>query len=98
MLGRVKGCINKSCVANQKKLTYKEVDEYCSKCGKKLYYVCKKCYMKLPDDSAKYCLRCLAEKQDSKNINLKKVGVVAAKGIGILGVGVSFIRVIKKSK
>lgn len=87
-MGRVKGCIKKACVANQKKTTYREGDDYCSKCGNKLYYVCKKCYTQLPDDAEKYCVRCLAEKQDHKDHALKiasgavmTVGIVAGKKV-----------------
>lgn len=49
-MGRVKGCVNKKCEANQNKITYKEGDKYHLKCEKKLYYVCKKCHTQLPDD------------------------------------------------
>lgn len=100
-MGIVKGCFNKKCVANQKKITYKKADEYCSKCGRKLYYVCrgKECYTQLPDDSEKYCARCLADKQDSKHKALKKAGkiggVVATIGI-VLSTGKGLVKVILK--
>lgn len=98
-MGRVKGCINETCVANQKKITYKEADDYCSKCGNKLYYVCKECYTQLPDDSEKYCVRCLAEKQDRKDHTLKIAGgVVAAVGIAVVSTGKQVIKVISKLK
>lgn len=84
----VKGCINKKCVANQKKIVYKTTDDYCSKCGNKLYVVCRKCYMQLPNSSEKYCVRCLAKKQDHKDQNLKKAGGAAALGVAAaVGVG-----------
>jgi len=96
-MGRVKGCLNKNCLTNKKKITYKEGDDYCSKCGEKLSYVCKKCYTQLPDKLEKYCVRCLAEKEDIKNKRLKIGGGVLAVGGTILGVGKTVIKaVIKK--
>lgn len=96
---RVKGCINNACVANQKKITYKIDDDFCSKCGNKLYYVCKKCYTQLPDDySKKYCMRCLAEKHDNQH-EWKKAGSVAlAVAPFALGFGKKFLKVISKLK
>ena len=38
---RVKGCVNEKCVAYKNKVNYKESEEYCSKCGVRLSYVCK---------------------------------------------------------
>lgn len=105
MMLRVKGCVNETCVANQKKITYKEADDYCSKCGSKLHYVCKECYTQLPDDSEKYCVRCLAEKQDrkdkTKNHALKIAGgAVGAAGVVVasIGKGKEIIKVIAKLK
>lgn len=92
----VKGCINKKCVANQKKIIYKAADDYCSKCGNKLYDVCRKCYTQLPDNSEKYCVRCLAEKQDRKDRNLKKAGGAAALGIAAVGAGKKVVGIITK--
>lgn len=98
-MGRVKGCINKVCVANQKKITYKEGDDYCSKCANKLYYVCKKCHTQLPDDSEKYCVRCLAKKQDHKDHALKIVSrTVVTVGIAAVGTGKKVVKVISKLK
>lgn len=92
---RVKGCINEACIANKKEKTYKVKDDYCSKCGNKLYYVCKKCYTQLDKDSKNYCIRCFAEKKDQNN-NAKKIGVkVFALGVPAVGVGKKFIEVIK---
>lgn len=81
-----KGCINKNCVANEQKIFYKETDSFCSKCGNQLYFVCKNCYMQLPDNTKKYCDGCIAEKKDTNDKRLKK-----AKEIGgpiVAGVGV----------
>lgn len=98
----VKGCINEKCVANKKKITYKEADQYCSKCGNKLFYVCMKCYTQLPDNSDKYCVRCRAEKQDQKD-NAKKNalkigGVVGTVGIAAAGTGVKVFKAIRNVK
>lgn len=98
-MGRVKGCINKTCVANQKKITYIKSDEYCSKCGNEIFYVCSECYTQLPDDSEKYCVRCHAEKQDRKDRALKIAGgIVATAGIIAAGTGKTIIKVISKLK
>ena len=97
-MGRVKGCINETCIANQKKFTFKEVDDYCSKCGNTLYYVCKKCHTQLPDDSEKYCMRCLAEKQDRKDSALTIAsGLVLTLGL-VVSKGKKVINVISKLK
>jgi len=58
-MGKIKGCGNETCEAHKKKLIYKESESFCSKCGSPLVYVCKDCYTKLSDDTAKYCVRCL---------------------------------------
>lgn len=98
-MGRVKGCINEECIANQTKFTFKEVDDYCSKCGKTLYFVCKKCHTQLPEDSEKYCVRCLAEKKDHNDRALKVVGgVVVTLGLAAVSKGKKLIKVISKLK
>lgn len=84
-MGIIKGCVNEKCIVHKKKISYKESEDYCSKCGDKLSYVCKKCYTFLEDNSEKYCVRCLAERQDRKDKAKKVVG-----GIGgtVLAAGV----------
>lgn len=82
-MASVKGCNNHSCIANKNKLKYKKSDEFCSKCGKELIYVCPKCYTPLTNESEKYCLRHLAEMDDKKERRNKALAVV---GTGILGV------------
>ena len=68
-MSAIKGCINKNCISFKKKIQYKKTEDFCSKCGDKLQYVCKnkKCHKQLPDNSEKYCPICLAEKKDKKN-------------------------------
>lgn len=80
-MGKIKGCGNESCEAHKKKLTYKESEAFCSKCGNPLVYVCKDCYTQLPDTSDKYCVRCLAKHEDSKD-KVKKVVVGGALAVG----------------
>ena len=89
---RVKGCTNKACITNKKRKLYKEEDKYCSKCGKELNYVCKKCYTQLPNDSGKYCVRCIAEIDDRRDKQKKWAGVVV---LGATGLAVT---VMKKGK
>ena len=67
MAKALKGCINDGCVAKQKKMHFKDSDDYCPKCGQPLYYVCKRCGMQLPDNTKKYCLRCENELKDKKD-------------------------------
>lgn len=97
----VKGCINAACIVSQKKITYKETDDYCSKCGNKLYFVCRECYKQLPDD-AKYCERCIAKKQDRKDRvkdNALKIGGAAfAVSLAVRSKGKEVINVISKVK
>lgn len=90
----IKGCGNESCVAHKKKITYKETETYCSKCGKSLVFVCKDCYTQLPDDDEKYCVRCNAKHEDRKE-EAKKV--VAGVGVGALAVGGIILKVGKKT-
>jgi len=60
-------------------------------------------YTQLPNDSKKYCLRCLAERQDRIDIareNTLKIvgGVVGAVGIAVAGPGKKVIQAILKFK
>jgi hypothetical protein len=102
MMGIVKGCINPKCVANQKRIAYKKADNSCAKCGNKLYYVCRKCYTQLPDDSKKYCVRCLAGKKDRKDSikdNVLKIGgVLATFAVIAVGPGKNVIATFFKRK
>lgn len=97
-MGKIKGCGNESCEAHNKKITYKESEAFCSKCGTPLVYVCKDCYTQLPDDTEKYCVRCLAKHEDRKD-KARKVGsgALAAGGV-ILTFGKKALDVAKKIK
>ena len=81
---KIKGCCNESCEAHKKKITYKESEAFCSKCGSPLVYVCKECHTQLSDDAKKYCVRCFAEHEDRKD---KAKKVAAGVGGGALAVG-----------
>lgn len=101
-MGKIKGCGKESCEAHKKKITYKNSEAFCSKCGSPLVYVCKDCYTQLPDDTDKYCVRCLAKHEDRKD-KTKKVaagvgGVALAVGGVILTYGKKAFDVAKKIK
>ncbi|MDO4976761.1 MAG: hypothetical protein Q4E53_05805 [Eubacteriales bacterium] len=49
MVKAFKGCVNEECIARIKKISYKNTDEFCSKCGLPLSFVCKDCWMELED-------------------------------------------------
>lgn len=67
MAKALKGCVNEECIAKQKKMYFKDSDTFCPKCGKPLCYVCKRCGMKLPDNTRKYCIRCENEMRDERD-------------------------------
>lgn len=67
MAKALKGCVNEECIAKQKKMYFKESDTYCPKCGQPLCYVCKRCGMKLPDNTRKHCIRCENEMKDERD-------------------------------
>ncbi len=99
-MGMIKGCINENCIARQKKTHYKKTDEFCSKCGNKLSYVCADCFKQLPDDSQKYCITCAARRKDKKDATkngAKKIGggVLAVGGI-VLSAGKIVVDVMRK--
>lgn len=86
-MAKVKGCTNQNCTVFKKKITSKATEEYCSKCGQPLSYVCKKCYKPI-DSKGKYCTVHQAEKDDNAH-NAKKVVLKAggaALSLGILAV------------
>ena len=83
-MGKIKGCGNESCETHKKKITCKESEAFCSKCGSPLVYVCKDCHTQLPDDAKKYCVRCFAEHEDRKD---KAKKLAAGVGGGALAVG-----------
>ena len=88
-MGVTKGCVNEKCIAHKEKITYKESDDYCSKCGEKLFLVCKKCYKVLENSSEKYCVRCLADKEDREDKAKKVVGSIGGALLTVGGIIIS---------
>jgi hypothetical protein len=103
-MDRVKGCVNEKCIAHEKKVLYEENEEYCSKCGVKLDYVCKtkKCYTFLEKSDGKYCIKCQAKKEDRKDEAKKAVfkvgGVMLTFGTLAATKGKHIIKYIPKLK
>lgn len=100
MIGTVKGCVNEKCVANRKKTHYKKADEYCTKCGEKLQYVCADCFTVLPNNKMKYCDLCMAKRSDKKDKAIKSAekvgtGILAVAGLAV-SIGKAGIDIIKK--
>ena len=78
----VKGCTNITCAAYHKRITYKKSDDFCSKCGQPLTYVCKKCFSPVENMNDKYCVACaeeMAEKREQMKASAVKAGKVALK-------------------
>jgi hypothetical protein len=102
MMEKIKGCANESCEAHKKKITYKESEAFCSKCGGPLVYVCKSCYTQLPDDALKYCVRCLAKRKDRKDKTMNVITKVGSSALvvggGILTYGKKALDIAKKIK
>ena len=93
---QAKGCGNDSCVANKKKITYKEDDKFCPKCGLDLVVVCKKCRIPLPVGTTDaYCVRCEADREDRKD---KAVDTVKKVGSAALAVGTFAISIASGGK
>ncbi len=80
-----KGCLNPKCEANQKKIYFKDTDNFCPKCGSQLETVCqhKKCYKPI-DPGDKYCYIHEAELNDKRDQCLDVLGKV---GESVLCVG-----------
>lgn len=66
-----KGCVNPDCVAYKKK-HYKEDDDYCTKCGEKLYYVCADCWKQIETNAERYCIPCKAIRADRRDQRTEK--------------------------
>lgn len=85
MARALKGCVNEECIAKQKKMYFKDSDIYCPKCGQPLCYVCKRCGMKLPDNTRKYCIRCENEMKDERDEWGKTIMNGVSKGMSKAG-------------
>ena len=89
---KVKGCPNLDCELNKKHIHFNKKDNYCSKCGTKLLYVCKnkRCYTFLDINDGDYCLKCQAE-IDDRNDTIKE-GIVKAGGTVIAVGGIALAK------
>lgn len=94
-MAKVKGCINDTCAAKHKKLLFKEDDEFCPKCGQPLSYVCKSCHTKLLDGKEKYCVRCIAKREDLKKDVLTHATAITT---GVAAVAKTAPKLIKDSQ
>lgn len=65
MMKAFKGCTNPNCKA-YKKIHYKKEDQFCVKCGQKLEFVCAECWKPMEEDKEKYCISCMAEKEQKR--------------------------------
>ena len=84
---RIKACSNDKCECNtaDKAVYYKPSDLFCTKCGSKLVFVCKKCHKRIADEGPKHviCDNCQAKKDDWKD------GVLDVGGKVVAGLGAS---------
>ena len=85
-----KGCINSSCSV-YKKIRYKKNDNFCTKCGGPLQFVCADCWTQLDDDSEKYCVFCKNKRRDEADKCIegakdvaKKIGGGVAATVGVV--------------
>lgn len=65
---RVKGCPNERCEMHILKVKQDGDDNYCSKCGERLIYVCAKCFRQLEgtDEKGRICRQCEVEIKDKR--------------------------------
>ena len=87
---RKKGCPNRNCTYNQKKVFQKADVNYCPKCGTPLVLVCAKCFSEIEDRGFehKICAHCEAKAEqnmDKVKDGLKKAGQVAVSTAVALG-------------
>lgn len=76
----IKGCTNFECKA-YKKIHFKKDDQFCTKCGKPLSFVCAECWKAMENDTEHYCMSCNALREQ------KRVQMIdSAKG-AIAGIG-----------
>ena len=102
-MAKIKGCTKAECNANIKKVHHKKDDEFCTKCGMKLDFVCKKCHSPIEEKTkGNLCIRCKAEKEDKRDKRAKQagqaVGGVAAVAVALGSIGKMAIDIAKNSK
>ena len=80
---RIKSCPNEACECHMKK-KYKADDQYCTKCGEPLIFVCAKCFCEIEDLGYKHiiCKACEAKAQERKERIKDTVKTKGAKAIG----------------
>ena len=81
---RIKGCPNEACECHMKR-KYKVDDQYCTKCGAPLIFVCAKCFCEIEDLGHKHtiCKACEAKAQERKEHIKDTVKTKGAKAIGV---------------
>lgn len=86
---RLKGCPNEKCVMHIDKKKLNADNDFCSKCGTKLIYVCTKCFTEIEDlgEDHRKCKRCEAE-ADAKKEKAKDTAKKAASKVGTAGIAV----------
>lgn len=97
-MGKIKGCINQNCSANQKKKKYKEKETICPECGQELSFVCPKCFTVLQENDGKYCIRCTEGKKDSRDKALKIAGTAVSCVVAIVGTVASVVGALNKKE
>lgn len=100
---RIKGCPNEACECHMKK-KYKADDQYCTKCGEPLIFVCAKCFCEIEDLGHKHiiCKACEAKNQERKEHIKNIVKTKGAKAIGVatpiaVGIGNTLLKDGQKS-
>ncbi len=79
-----KGCTNQMCEA-YKENHYKDSDEFCTKCGERISFVCAECWKPMEDGKKKYCISCAAkraQRRAEKWDAVKKTGGKVAAVVG----------------
>lgn len=85
---KIKGCLQDDCIAKKKKIVYRLDDNFCSKCGKSLYTICKKCKKTVIEEDAPsaLCIRCQAEVDDKRQKRKETGEAVVGVAVSIGGV------------
>lgn len=102
-MAKIKGCTKAGCSANTKKVHFKKDDAFCTKCGMKLEFICKKCHSPIAETTkGNLCVRCKAEKEDKRDIAVKQggqaVGGALAIGGALVGIGKTIFDIAKNSR
>lgn len=94
-----KGCINKNCSAYNNRIKYKDLDNYCTKCGSQIYYVCEDCWKQLDHNKSHICTECEENKRKKKQERIDKIQDGAKKvGKAAIAIGGAAVTVAKHAK